>query len=596
MTDELARLSLQYEEQRTSKQWEGALETLKQMFDAAPDSAARAGWYHAAGLICRDELSRRDEALDHFDYALDSFWCNEPADMTVPKARAPFDAIVRMHQEASNWKSLDRTYRKMIQRIKGYERFNGFQADLFWKLGDLYRGHLKWEEPALTCFEEARKLDAKAEDRAELRRQIDEWVAGGGLAFEPALGLLAMQTFPPDVSVFDDAIARARYPRNAKLYLDRAMLLMGDFSRQADHLADLQRAFEYSEDRPDVRSMAARTMAQHHEAFFDDYTKAIELIQVAIELNKGDTDDARMLLAFDRGMLANWLEKRGDLAAALAIRTDLAATAEPTEKYRQLKAMVDLHAKGGDWDSVEEVCKTMTDALETTAEAWLKLLEEDSADRKRIDRILTALAATWSNGPARSAIQRAVRHHRSMSPALTPLLDATFIPLANAGLVESREVEDSLRATPDALAEELTRRGDARGELISVQRKLEAAPGDFMLTMRHDEIIRENAFRLLGPLDPTSVTWRHGYVTHATHMILKQATLVDIAWIASHPSLRFLEQLTLQLSDDPIAALLGAADGLRRIPTLVVAIWTPRTEEQRAQVAAALPNLTFSGL
>jgi len=537
------------------------------------------------------------EETDQLGAALDELWSSEPADLKA--ARAPFDKLVQLLQDPADWRALDRAYRTMIVRARGYSKFDGFRADLYVTLGELYRTRDKNEDAANVCAEEARKLDPKSEQRAELRKKIDAWIAGGAMTFEPALGLLALQTFPPDVSVFDDAITRAGYPPNAKLYLDRALMLMPDFNRQDDHLADLERAYKYAGDRVDIRAMAARTLAQHHGDMFDDYNKAIPLIEEAISLNPGKTDDEVTLLAFERGMLANWLEKRGDREAALAIRTDLAENAPPSERYRHLKSIVDLHAKGADWDAVEEVCKTMTNALEaTTAEAWLKLLEADEFDPDRIKRVLVALAASWPSPQGRALIQHVVRIKRTTEPMLIPVLDATFIPLANEGLAESRGFEDELifQGNNAALADELTRRGDPRGELISLQLKLEATPADYSLVMRRDELISQNAFRWLGPLEDSSVVWRPGYVTNATHIISSEGRLADIAWIAGHPSLRFLDELTIQLASDPTAALLGAAEGLRRIPKLVIGIWTPRSDEQRGQLVAALPNIEFAGL
>src|SRR5688572_30305485 len=162
------------------------------------------------------------------------------------------------------------------------------------------------------------------ERRAALRARIDTWIADGAKTNEPAIALLANMSMPPDVGVFDDAIARAGNPPIGELYLARAMLLMFAPDRAEDVVADFERADRFAPD--DMRRNLARSfLAQHYHAN-GDVDKAIEKLQQAIAV--GNEELARQ----DRGTLATWLAERGDHAAALAIRTDMVATASPEQR------------------------------------------------------------------------------------------------------------------------------------------------------------------------------------------------------------------------------------------------------------------------
>ncbi|MBA3460143.1 MAG: hypothetical protein H0T46_09300 [Deltaproteobacteria bacterium] len=592
--DEKARLSADLVGYRQAKQSEQALDTLRKLLELDRDGMQQGDWYNGMALIYRDELARPDDALEHFDMALDSYWSSDPPDLQLNAALGPVDSIIRMLVASSDWKKLDRAYRKMIRRLQSYSpRRDKIRAKLYERLGDLYRTHLGIEDAAVTCFEEARTLDPSKLTQEELRQRIDEWIASGGRTYEPALAVLAAQTQPP-VSVYDDAIARVGQSPVARVYLERALLLMFDFGRQPDHLADLLRAYELSGDQKDIRALAAQTIAQHYGDILDDYEKAISFMREAIELQPAQTEIEIALRRMNRAHLAGWLGKRGDHAAAIAIRRELAAMGDAAQNHHELEVIVKLHIKSGDLEAAEAVCNEMTEPLATTAKAWLALLE---ADPQRADRVVVRLVRCWSNPEARVEIQRAVSYARAGRNPLGPRLTPTFFGLAVEGLAELREIEDKLIGAPDghiALGEELTQRGDPRGELIVVQHKLETEPDNVELRQREQQLIAENEFRWLGPLGGGRNTrWHRGYATHAEHIVTK---IDDIVLIGTNPSLRFLQELTLHIADDPVAALLEAAPGLRRIPKLVIAIWTPRTEDQRAQLTATIPNIVFTGL
>ncbi|MBA2542937.1 MAG: hypothetical protein H0V17_25040 [Deltaproteobacteria bacterium] len=152
---EVAQLRKELVRARSSNDSAKALETLKQLIDV--DRDRRGAWYFAAGELSRDDLQQRDEALEYFNYALDASWSEEPTDASM--AMAPFEAIVRMLSDASDWKRLERAYRQVLNRMKSYATFNKLRAELYMKVGEIYRTRMGNESSASAAFEEARRLD-----------------------------------------------------------------------------------------------------------------------------------------------------------------------------------------------------------------------------------------------------------------------------------------------------------------------------------------------------------------------------------------------------------------------------------------------------
>jgi tetratricopeptide (TPR) repeat protein len=589
---EIARLTAELEAYRQAKQSEQALETLTKLVEADTDSFQRGAWFNVMAQIYRDDLARPDDALEHFEMALDSFWTHDPMDAQA--ALQPIDSIIRMLSASSDWRKLDRAYRKMIVRLRSFSPGRDkLRAKIYERLGELYRTHMNMEDAAVSCFAEARKLDPSQLSDDELRQRIDEWITSGAQTYEIAVSVLAART-PTPVAVYDDVIARVGESPVARLYLERAILLMVDSARQEQHVADLQRAYDLAAGEREVRALAAQTLAQHHGDMFDDYPKAIAFMREAIELNPAQNRLEIVLQRFNRGLLAGWLGKHGDYAQAIGIRLELASTGDTSDRYGQLELAVKLYIKSGDLAGAEWVCDQMTEPDPSTAKAWLALLD---ADAERASRGLPVLVRCWSNPEARVEIQRLVSYARAARSPLAPLYTTTFFARATEGLEELREIEDKLLGAPDGhlvLADELMRRGDPRGELIVVQHKLETEPGNAELRLREQQLIAQNTFRWLGPLDGGDRTrWHRGYASHSELIVTK---IDEIDLIGTNPSLRFLQELTLHIADDPVAALLGAAPMLRRIPKFVVSIWTPRTDEQRVQLTAAIPNILFTGL
>ncbi len=157
---EVTQLRKELVRAKASNDFAKALDTAKLLIEADRDH--RGTWYLAAGEICRDNVEQRDEALEYFDYASDTFWSNEPTDANAAIEMAPFLAIDRLLTEASDWKRLERAHRKMLTRMRSYPKFAKLQAELWDKLGDIYRTRMGQEESAAAAFEQARTLRGKA--------------------------------------------------------------------------------------------------------------------------------------------------------------------------------------------------------------------------------------------------------------------------------------------------------------------------------------------------------------------------------------------------------------------------------------------------
>src|SRR6185295_8668374 len=74
---------------------------------AEKTAAARAKYRHAAGLICRDELGRPEQAAKLLSEALDD----------DPSAERSAEALETLLRERQEWKELARFYRKTLKRL-----------------------------------------------------------------------------------------------------------------------------------------------------------------------------------------------------------------------------------------------------------------------------------------------------------------------------------------------------------------------------------------------------------------------------------------------------------------------------------------------
>ncbi len=144
------------------KQWAQAVEMLERLIGVEKVAGVRAKYRHAAGLICRDELGRPDQASKLLTEALDD-------DPNADRSAEALETLLRDRQE---WKDLARFYRKALKRLGGQsdekssDGKNGERLRLWSALGEVCLDKLGERETAVTALEVALTFD-----RGNLKRR-----------------------------------------------------------------------------------------------------------------------------------------------------------------------------------------------------------------------------------------------------------------------------------------------------------------------------------------------------------------------------------------------------------------------------------------
>lgn len=145
-----AQLSTMVEVFMNTGRWREATNALTQLAAAESDAQKKAGYLFSAGVITRDELSRPDLALTHFEAALDQ-------DPSLLKAFAAVDKILTKRK---NWTLLERSYRKMIFRLpEDDSKQLPLRIQLWTNLGEIYRSRIGDFGKALIAYQSALRLD-----------------------------------------------------------------------------------------------------------------------------------------------------------------------------------------------------------------------------------------------------------------------------------------------------------------------------------------------------------------------------------------------------------------------------------------------------
>ncbi|RMG99750.1 MAG: tetratricopeptide repeat protein [Deltaproteobacteria bacterium] len=131
-----------------AKRWEDAVRILERIVEIEQDPLRRSRYNYTIAVLLRDELGAHDEAIDRFNQVLDD-------DPSMLKA---FQAIDSMVTKTKDWKTLERSYRKMLKRLP-QEGFDELKITLWHNLGEIYRSRLKDFKAAAAAFDVATKLD-----------------------------------------------------------------------------------------------------------------------------------------------------------------------------------------------------------------------------------------------------------------------------------------------------------------------------------------------------------------------------------------------------------------------------------------------------
>ena len=146
-----------------TKQWKNVVATIERFAALESDPFRQGVYLHAAATVCRDELKAFDEAVDHFDRALDRFFTQPDGldEDQLQRALMSFEAIDRILTARRDWKAQERAYRAMIGRLPsgGSPLFKKLQVGLLDGLGEVYRSRLKQYREATEVFEITQQLD-----------------------------------------------------------------------------------------------------------------------------------------------------------------------------------------------------------------------------------------------------------------------------------------------------------------------------------------------------------------------------------------------------------------------------------------------------
>jgi tetratricopeptide (TPR) repeat protein len=165
-----------------TKQWKRAVETIERFVALETDSFRRGLYFHAAGTLCRDELKALDQAIDHYECALDSFF-SQPEQLDearIARALRSFEAIDKVLTTKRDWNAQERAYREMIKRLPQgtHPLFHKLQVSLLDGLAEIYRSRLKQYQQATDVFEIAQQMDPNSElrrdgaDRGEILAEL----------------------------------------------------------------------------------------------------------------------------------------------------------------------------------------------------------------------------------------------------------------------------------------------------------------------------------------------------------------------------------------------------------------------------------------
>jgi tetratricopeptide (TPR) repeat protein len=162
------------------KAWPEALGVLDHLIDVERSATVRARYHLTAGLICRDEINRRDLAAGHLRAALES-------DPDLERATSALETLLQSGQE---WKELARFYRAQLKRVgpELAEPDDGKNQDrlrVWGLLGELCWEKLNERESALAALEVALTFDPNNLER--WKRIADLYVQAGPRWFEKSI-------------------------------------------------------------------------------------------------------------------------------------------------------------------------------------------------------------------------------------------------------------------------------------------------------------------------------------------------------------------------------------------------------------------------
>jgi tetratricopeptide (TPR) repeat protein len=162
------------------KQWAQSLEMLERLVAVEKSPTVRAKYRHAAGLICRDELGRTEQAAKMLSESLDD----------DPSLDRSAEALEELLKERQDWKELARYYRKALKRLgpdapNNSDGHNEERLRIWSALGEVCLDKLGERASALAALEVALTFDR---NNLERRKTLaDLYVQAGPDSFDKAI-------------------------------------------------------------------------------------------------------------------------------------------------------------------------------------------------------------------------------------------------------------------------------------------------------------------------------------------------------------------------------------------------------------------------
>jgi tetratricopeptide (TPR) repeat protein len=162
------------------KAWANALEMLERLIAIEKNASVRAKYRHAAGLICRDELGKTEQAAKLLSESLDD-------DFTLERSAVALEELLKERQD---WKELARYYRKALKRLGpetpgNSDGKNSERLRIWSSLGEVCLEKLGERESALAALEVALTFEPGNLDRH--KQLADLYVQAGPDRFDKAI-------------------------------------------------------------------------------------------------------------------------------------------------------------------------------------------------------------------------------------------------------------------------------------------------------------------------------------------------------------------------------------------------------------------------
>jgi len=145
------------------KKWEDAIRLIDRIVEIEKDPIRRSRYNYTAAVLLRDELNAHDESIDRFNMVLD----DDPAMLKA------FQALDTMVTKTKDWKTLERSYRKMLKRLP-QDGQDELKLTLWGNLGEIYRTRLQDYKASAAAFEVAAKLEPSNVDRHIILAELYE--------------------------------------------------------------------------------------------------------------------------------------------------------------------------------------------------------------------------------------------------------------------------------------------------------------------------------------------------------------------------------------------------------------------------------------